>query len=120
MNLLYTTYITCLCHRSKFANKANKEVMTIQFGGFLRKMRKHAGMSQEDIALDLNMSISNISRLETDIYELKASDLVKWANVTGSQDLLVALLCGVDVAIVQQILDSASTLVGTILLGGIL
>ena len=79
-------------------------------------------MSQEDIALDLHMSISNVSRLETNKYELKAADLVRWANATQSQEVLAAMILGIDVGVLQQALDlvtSATTLVGTIF-GGIL
>mgnify|MGYP001469314040 CR=1 FL=1 len=58
----------------------------MQFGTVLRDMRKKAGMSQEDIALELHMSISNVSRLESEKYELKAADLIRWANATQSQE----------------------------------
>lgn len=91
----------------------------IQFGQLLRDMRKKAGMSQEDIALDLHMSISNISRLETGKYELKAVDLLKWANITNSQEVLAAMVLGIDVAVLQQALEMVTTLmVGWI--GGIM
>lgn len=73
-------------------------------------------MSQEDIALELHMSISNVSRLETDKYELKATDLIRWAQVTNAQDMLIATIIGLDVTVVQQILDSVTTLVSTIFL----
>ena len=82
-------------------------------------MRKKAGMSQEDIALELHMSISNISRLETNKYELKAADLIRWANITNSQELLAAMILGVDVGVLQQALEMVTTLmVGWI--GGLL
>lgn len=74
-------------------------------------------MSQEEISHELYMSISNISRLESGKYEVKLADAWKWANVTGSQDLFIAVLFSVDVAIVQQIID-AGTAIGFI--GGIL
>lgn len=91
----------------------------IQFGQLLRDMRKKAGMSQEDIALELHMSISNISRLETNKYELKAADLIRWANITNSQELLAAMILGVDVGVLQQALEIVTTLtVGWI--GGIM
>ena len=95
--------------------------MEIRFGSLLRGMRKSAGLSQEDIALDLHMSISNVSRLETDKYELKASDLIKWANITQSQELVAAMILGIDVGLLQQALELISTtsLIGTIL-GGIM
>ena len=91
----------------------------IQFGPILRQMRKKAGMSQEDIALELHMSISNVSRLETNKYELKAADLIRWANITNSQELLAAMILGVDVGVLQQALEMVTTLmVGWI--GGIM
>jgi len=96
--------------------------MKILFGSILRGMRKSAGMSQEDIALDLHMSISNVSRLETDKYELKAADLIRWANATQSQEVIAALILGIDVGLLQQALEfisSTTTLVGMIFLGGI-
>jgi len=80
-------------------------------------MRKDAGMSQEDIALDLHMSISNVSRLESDKYQLKAADLIRWADATNATDSLIALIIGVDVAIVQQILETLPNIM-MIFLGG--
>ncbi len=83
-------------------------------------MRKEAGLSQEDIALDLHMSISNVSRLETNKYELKASDWVRWANITQSQEYIAAAFLGIDVGLLQQALEmiSSSTVVGMLFLGG--
>lgn len=76
-------------------------------------------MSQEDIAHELHMSISNVSRLETNKYELKAVDLVNWANATGTQDIMIASVLSIDISVAQQILDS-STAVVNMILGGIL
>ena len=87
------------------------------YGPLLREMRKNAGMSQEEVAHELYMSISNVSRLESGKYEIKLADALRWANVTGAQDVFVASLLGVDVAIVQQVIDAGMT-IGTIL-GGI-
>jgi len=87
------------------------------YGPLLREMRKNAGMSQEEVAHELYMSISNISRIESGKYHVKLSDAIRWANVTGAQDVFVATLLGVDVAIVQQVIDAGMT-IGTIL-GGI-
>lgn len=95
-------------------------VVTINYGSNLREMRKRAGMSQEDVALELHMSISNVSRLETGKYELKAVDLARWAEVTNAMDMLVAMFIGVDLTIVQQVLETIGGTISTILLGGIL
>lgn len=89
--------------------------MTIQFGKDLRKMRKRAGMSQEEIAHELHMSISNVSRLETNKYDLKVADLLRWANATNAMDMLLALVIGIDIALVQQILEALPSVVSTIL-----
>lgn len=78
-------------------------------GKELRKMRKDAGMSQEDIAHELHMSISNISRIETGKYEAKMIDVWKWANTTQSQEVLAAIFLGIDVGILQQALEIVST-----------
>ncbi|MUV39439.1 hypothetical protein JNUCC1_03317 [Lentibacillus sp. JNUCC-1] len=93
----------------------------MEFGPVLRKMRKQSGMSQEDMALELHMSISNVSRLESGKYELKAHDMIKWCQVTQMQEVFIAFTCGVDaVSIMQIIMDSGLTFVGAILLGGII
>src|SRR5690625_675059 len=109
----------CLCYMSKFAITA-KGVIRISFGKLLRRMRKSAGMSQEDIAHELHMSISSVSRLETEKYELKAADLLKWANITQSQEVIAALILGLDVTVLQQALEMVSKIVATVLLGGII
>lgn len=91
----------------------------MQFGAVLRKMRKGAGLSQESMANALHMSISNISRLETDIYELKAADLIKWCKVTNNPDVLMALYAGAGV--VNQLQPITQLITGTItFLGGII
>lgn len=87
-------------------------------GSTLKDMRKHADMSQEDVALEMHMSISNISRLESGKYELKVMDFWRWANATGAQDVMIATMCSVDITIVQQILESGSTIANFIILGG--
>jgi len=94
----------------------------VKFGSILRKTRKEAGLSQEELAEHLYISRSNISRLETDNLELKAADLIGWANATQSQEVIAAMILGVDVGLLQQVLEiiSTTTLVGSILLGGIL
>lgn len=47
------------------------------YGPLLREMRKKAGMSQEDVAHELYMSISNVSRLESGKYEIKLADALR-------------------------------------------
>lgn len=90
----------------------------MEFGAVLRKMRKEAGLSQEEMAEKLHVSRSNISRLETDKLELKAVDLLRWCKITNNPDVLMALYAAVDIATNLEPLTQLIT--GTItLLGGI-
>lgn len=80
-------------------------------------MRKKAGLSQENMALELHMSISNISRLETNKYELKAMDLIRWCQITNAQEMLIAFMLGADgLTKAQQIVEVVvnSGILGTI------
>lgn len=79
-------------------------------------------MSQEELAEEMHVSRSNISRLETNNLELKASDLLNWANATQCQEVIAAMILGIDVGLLQQameLISSTTSLVGMILLGGI-
>jgi len=91
----------------------------VELGTVLKQMRKEAGLSQEAISEELHIARSSISKLERDQLELRAFDLIRWANVTQSQEALAAMILGVDVATLQQALDTVSTTIGLIL-GGVL
>lgn len=91
----------------------------MQLGGILREMRKRAGLSQEEMAEALHMSISNISRFENDIYDIKAIDFFRWAKITNNPDVLMAIYAAIDVA--TQIEPITQMITGTItLLGGLI
>lgn len=88
----------------------------MEFGSILRKMRVVADISQEEMAEQLHMSRSNISRLENNRMELKAADLIKWCRITNNPDVLMALYAGVEV--VNQLQPITQLITGTILLLG--
>lgn len=91
----------------------------MQFGSVLRKMRKIAGLSQEEMSLELHIARSSISKLERDQLELKATDLIRWCNITNAPEILVAFAVGADgINMIQQVLEAISGTIGTILLGG--
>lgn len=91
----------------------------MEFGSVLRKMRRTAGLSQEEIALKLNMSRSNVAKLETNRVELKAVDLIQWCRITNNPDVLMALYAGVEV--VNQLQPVTQLITGFIsILGGVL
>ncbi|WP_062105238.1 helix-turn-helix domain-containing protein [Bacillus niameyensis] len=84
----------------------------MNIGAVLKKARLHAGLSQEEIAEELYLPRSTISKLENNKISLKAEDLIRWCHVTQAQELMVALLCGIDI---PTIISNLSTLLGVIL-----
>ncbi|QKS71940.1 helix-turn-helix domain-containing protein [Paenalkalicoccus suaedae] len=83
----------------------------MQFGSLLRKTRKASGFSQEEVAEKLLVSRSTVSRLENDEIELKAVDLIRWFQVTQAPEITVALLVGLDVSAIQQIVSSLTQII---------
>jgi transcriptional regulator with XRE-family HTH domain len=92
-------------------------VTKLEFGAVLRRMRKGAGFSQEQLAEKLHISRSNISKLETDKLKLSAEDLIRWCKTTQAQDVLMAFITGADPL---SVMDGAAQLIGTILIRGFL
>lgn len=74
----------------------------MKFGPILRKARKMAGFSQEELAIKIDLPRSTVSKLENDKLELRAWDLIEWFRVTQAQELTALLLCGVDVTAILQ------------------
>lgn len=79
------------------------------FGDILKKTRLVSGLSQEDMAEKTHLSRSTVSRLENNKMEIKAVDLINWFQATQAPEIAAAIICGVDVVAVTQLL---STLVG--------
>ena len=81
----------------------------------LSKMRKIAGFSQEKMAEFMNMSRSNIAKLETGLVETKAADLIKWCKITNNPEMLMALYAAYEVSA-----PLTQMITGFIRLGGLL
>lgn len=76
----------------------------MNLGAVLKKARITAGLSQEEMAFRMFIPRSTVSRLENDKTILKAEDLIRWCQITQAQELMVALLVGVDpTTIIQHI-----------------
>lgn len=73
-----------------------------------------AGLTQEEMAERMHMSRPNISKLERDEIELKAADLVRWAQATDMPQVFASVLCGVDPATLTQFLDQVMNTVQVI------
>lgn len=82
------------------------------YGKVLRLARMKKGLSQEELAEQIGLSRSAVSRLENNKLELKVVDAVEWGRVTNATEMIAAVLCGIDLAtIIQQV----SSLMGSIL-----
>lgn len=90
-----------------------------KYGGILRACRERSGLTQEQLAMKLNMSQSDVSKFENSFKEPTLSTVQSWVHNTQAQEVLIAFLCGMDgLNIMQNILEGTGTILGMILLGG--
>lgn len=82
------------------------------FGTILQKVRLEAGLSQEELAEKTFMSRSTVSRLENDKLKLTVQDAISWGQATQATEVVAALICGVDLIALSQIV---TTLVGGVI-----
>lgn len=92
------------------------------YGSILRACRERKGWNQEEMAHQLHVNQSDISKYENNVKEPPMSLFQQWAMVTGSQDVLVAFIAGMEgVSILSTILATMGNgIVGFIRLGGFL
>lgn len=92
------------------------------YGSILKACRERKGWNQEEMAHQLMINQSDVSKIENNVKEPPMSLFQKWAMVTGSQDVLVAFIAGMEgVSILSTILATmGSGVIGFIRLGGFL
>lgn len=78
----------------------------MSFGAILRAVRRKAGLSQEEMAEKMYVSRSTISRLENDRLKLTVEDAIRWGQITQAPEAIAAMLCGLDISQVMQIISS--------------
>jgi len=75
------------------------------YGSILRACRERKGWNQEEMAHQLHINQSDVSKYENNVKEPPMSLFQKWAIATGSQDVLVAFIAGMEgVSILANIL----------------
>lgn len=92
-------------------------------GSILKACRERKGMSQADLAHELNINQSDVSKYETGVKEPVMSMFRDWAVATQAQEVLVAFICGVEgLTILTDILNVVSTTVSGFvnILGGLI
>lgn len=85
-------------------------------GEFLRDCRTRAGFNQIQMAYALNLSQSDISKIEKDHKEPRISIFRDWTVATQSMDLGIAFLYGTELlTVVPDIINSMSGVVAGVI-----
>ncbi|WP_256865183.1 helix-turn-helix domain-containing protein [Paenibacillus sp. 32352] len=78
----------------------------MDLGLVMQKCREKAGLSQERLALLLNKSRSCISKIENGRKVLDAQTMMQWTEATGTREVFVSFVYGVDApTIIQNVLS---------------
>lgn len=64
-------------------NKLDKKVILIEFGNNVRKLRSARGLTQEQLANELGVEISQISRIERGVINTSVTTLYAISKVLG-------------------------------------
>lgn len=85
----------------------------LEHGKMLKIFRKKAKMTQEDIAEELNITQSCVSKYESGRKVLDLSTFLKWINITNSEIPAAAMLFGMDtVNAVTQLMPMVPMFIG--------
>jgi len=76
----------------------------VELGLVLRKCRLRAKMTQEQLAEKLHLARSSISKLENGKQVLEAQTMITWIQTTGATEIFVALISGVDMVSIMNML----------------
>lgn len=93
----------------------------MNFGEFLKSCRERIGMNQSELACRLNLSQSDISKIEKDHKEPRTSIFRNWTIQTQSVELGIAFLYGTELltTVPELITTVTTTAIGFInILGG--
>ncbi|WP_400162884.1 multiprotein-bridging factor 1 family protein [Brevibacillus sp. TJ4] len=77
----------------------------MDYGPLLKTMRVRAGLSQDQLAEKLHRTGSCISKFESGKKVPDMNTFMAWVHATGTMEVAVAVLCGMDgISIMQQLL----------------
>lgn len=82
---------------STMSTKRGQDNNDIELGYLLKMMRVKSGLSQTELAEIMEISVSNVSRFESNLYEIKATTLIKWGLATNSIDLIISFIKKTDI-----------------------
>ena len=68
-----------------------------QYASFLKRMRKEADLTQEELGYELRLTQSNISKYESGRKVIDLETFMKWMQVTNAEVQAAMILFGTDV-----------------------
>lgn len=68
-----------------------------QYASFLKRMRKEAKLTQEELGYELRLTQSNISKYESGRKVIDLETFMKWMQVTNAEVQAAMILFGTDV-----------------------
>lgn len=68
-----------------------------EFPRLLKKFRKNASMTQEDLAFELNMSQAHVSKYESGRKIVDLETFMNWVRITNSEAQAAMVMFGTDV-----------------------
>ena len=68
-----------------------------EFPKLLKKFRKNASMTQEDLAFELNMSQAHVSKYESGRKVVDLETFMRWVQITNSEVQAAMVMFGADV-----------------------
>ncbi len=88
----------------------------MSLGAFLKHCRMKEGMSQADLACELNINQSDVSKIESGRKEPPTSMFKDWTIATQAMDLGIAFLYGTEIltAVPEILTTVANTVAGFI------
>jgi transcriptional regulator with XRE-family HTH domain len=85
----------------------------MKFGAVLQACRERAGISQEELAHQMNRSQSCISKFEKDIKIPDTATFMQWIHITNTPEVAIAFLLGMDgITMIQQLMPMITGFVG--------
>lgn len=86
--------------------------MNIDVGEIIKECRKKKRWSQEELALNNNLSQSTVSRLEKNKITCDVNTLLQIAQSTNAMDVMVAMMLNIDMSLVSQLLQLVPAFIG--------
>lgn len=86
--------------------------MVFDVGEIVKQCRKKMRWSQDELAFEANLSQSTVSRLEKNKIACDVSTLMRIAEKTNAQDVVMAMLFNIDMSLVTQMLQLVPTFIG--------